>query len=161
LTADPNSPGMWRARIDRCIQEKKTHLINDWAENVDYRRGKPFSTVSDSDRVNVNIDWSLTKSKQAQLYSQTPPVYLTPKRPEFKMAVAKFQKNLNDTLTAAKMGTTVNETVIDAINAAGFGASISGFRSTTVMKEMPTHDPSTLPPELQAALAQGTYQIKW
>jgi hypothetical protein len=159
LTADPNAPGMWRARIDRCIQEKKTHLINDWAENVDYRRGKPFSTVSDSDRVNVNIDWSLTKSKQAQLYSQTPPVYLTPKRPEFKMAVAKFQKNLNDTLTAAKMGTTVNETVIDAINAAGFGASISGYRSTTVMKDMPTIDPATLPPELQSALAQGTYQI--
>lgn len=131
-----NSPAMWRARIARC-KKKRKELVEAWSENVDFRRGKPFHQESDVDRVNVNLDWSLTKGKHAQLYSQTPQVYLTPKREEFKAAVPIFGKFVNERLTTADVGGAVDEAVLDAINASGVGVAFVSYQSKTQQIMMP------------------------
>jgi hypothetical protein len=61
----------FRTRIDACKQYRRK-LIPNWTTNIDWRRGKPFSSQADSDQIAVNLDWTLTKSKQAQLFSQVP-----------------------------------------------------------------------------------------
>jgi len=149
---------MWKHRIARCKAERRL-LVNTWAYNVDYRRGKPFHQETDETRVNVNLDWSLTKSKHAQLFSQVPQVYLTAKQALFKPAVPSFGKELNDTLTRARLGATVDETVLDAINASGVGVALVGYRALTELKSVPTIDPASLPPEIQAQLATGAIQL--
>lgn len=142
-----NSAKMWKGRIERC-KKVRTDLVTAWSENVDYRRGKPFTDETDTDRVNVNLDWSLTKAKGAQLFSQVPQVYLTAKRKEFKSAIAVFAKMLNDTLTEADMGSAVNEAVNDAINASGVGVVLVGYKSTSEQKELPDIDPLTGTPKV-------------
>jgi hypothetical protein len=145
---------MLKARVEKTERIRKD-LIKSWAYNVDYRRGKPFGQDSDEERVNVNIDWSMTKAKHAQLFSQVPTVYLTPKQDQFKPAMSAFGKELNNTLTTSRIGVAMDEATIDAINASGFGAVIAGYDSMTEQKEIPSINPTEVPPQLQAALLQG------
>jgi hypothetical protein len=98
----------FRSRIG-AAKNKRRELLPEWQESVDYRRGKPFEMASDEDRVAVNFDWSQTKAKQAQLFSQVPEVMLTPKHQAFAPAVPVFATLLNDTLTRAKVGTAMDE----------------------------------------------------
>lgn len=144
-----NSPKMWRARRDKS-KKKRKELIRAWADNVDRRRGKPFAQDSDQNRVNVNLDWSLTKGKHAQLFSQTPQVYLTPKTEEIVQQIAPFAKKLNDTLTLADMGSAADEAVLDCINASGIGVAFCNYESTFVMKDMPAQDTTGMAPEMAA-----------
>jgi hypothetical protein len=157
--AQPGSATAWKSRIARCKQYRDHQLVPDWAENVDYRRGKPFSADSDENRVNVNLDWTLTKNKHAQLFSQVPEIYLTPRAKRSEPAVPIFQKELNAALTRAKMGTAVDEAVVDAINASGVGVVLVRYRATTEMGEVPVVDPATLPPDQQAAVLSGQLVI--
>lgn len=148
LDSDPNSAAMWQARISPCKRVRRD-LIDGWSENVDFRRGKPFAQESDEERVNVNLDWALTKSKHDQLYSQTPQVYLTAKQDKFNPAIPSFQKQLNDTLTTARVGTAMDEAVYDAINASGVGVVLVSYKSTNRMVDVePTMPPvpSIAPP---------------
>src|SRR5688572_12472821 len=62
-----------RQKIEACKQYRRK-LVQGWQANVDYRRGKPFASQTDEDRVAVNLDWSLTKQKQAALFSQVPAI---------------------------------------------------------------------------------------
>ena len=158
-TPNPLGAKAWRARVAQCKRIRDHELLPGWSDNVSYRRGKPFRAVADSDRVNVNLDWPLTKSKHAQLFSQMPQAYLTEKKEQFKAAVPAFGKQLNDTITTASTGAAVDECVVDAVNAAGFGAALVGYRSTTRMKTVPTTDPSTLPPEMQSAVLSGQFDL--
>jgi len=149
-----NSAAAWRRRIDRCKKDRK-ELITDWSYNVDYRRGKPFDQESDEDRVNVNLDWGLTKSKHAQLFSQVPQVYLTPKRKQSAPAVAVFAKKLNDMLTDGGLGPACDEAVVDTINAAGIGFALVDYQATVEKKLMPKIDISKLPPEQARQMLQS------
>src|SRR5215510_7688671 len=76
----------WRGRISESKAVRKDY-VPDWIENVDYRYGEPFEDDADEDRVAVNLDWSLTKHKQAQLFSQSPELVLHPKADAFRAAV--------------------------------------------------------------------------
>ena len=102
------------ARIDRCKRVRK-NLVKPWSDNVDYRRGTPFTEYDDEDRINVNIDWSMTKAKHAQLYSQTPQVYLSPKQKKYEQAVEVFSKQLKNTLDEANVGAAMDESILDAM----------------------------------------------
>lgn len=146
---NPRSAKRWQARIERC-KAKRTDLIDPWAENVDVRRGKVFAAESDQDRINVNLDWSLTKGKHASLFSQVPQVYLTAKQKMFEPAVPVFGKRLNDILTQAGMGSAVDEATFDTINASGIGVAHVSYRAITVKKKTLKVDPSQLAPDVQA-----------
>jgi hypothetical protein len=163
---NPKGPKAFKARIERC-KRARTELVDEWAKNVDFRRGKPFTQETDEDRINVNLDWSLTKGKHAQLYSQTPKVYLTAKEEKFKQAIVPFGKRLNDVLTQASVGCAMDESVLDAINASGIGAVIVSMRASTVKKMVPLGPqgepldlPDVSPEDLQLASDQGLLTLE-
>jgi hypothetical protein len=131
-------------------------MVRNWSDNILFRTGKPFTEDSNETRIAVNLDWPMVKAKAAQLYSQTPEVRLSPKHPQFAPAVPVFAKALNDTLKKAKVGVAVYESLIDCINASGFGAVAIGYERRTEQVEVPAIDLSTFPPEVaQMMLASG------
>lgn len=147
-TQDTRSP--WLSRIARC-KSRRQELIAEWQINVDYRRGAPFTSESNEDRINVNLDWSKTKAKHANLFSQVPEVRLSSENDELTAATAVFAKQLNKTLAKAKVGTAVDEAVLDCINASGISAVVVSYERRTEPKDIPTVDPLTA----QALLEQG------
>jgi hypothetical protein len=136
----------FKARISRC-QMLRRNLIQDWSLNVDYRRGKPFEDDSDNDRIQVTVDWSATKAKQAQLFSQVPEVRLTHKQDAYKASAPMFAKKLNDMLCLAKVGNAMDETLPDTINAAGFGTVLVSYEALTEDRDIPQ-----VPPQVAAQL---------
>src|SRR3990172_161562 len=65
----PETKKRWqqfKSRIETCKQYRRK-LVSSWSLNIDYRRGKPFASQMDEDRIAVNLDWSLTKTKHASL----------------------------------------------------------------------------------------------
>lgn len=147
--ADKKRNNEWLARISACKTYRKK-LIQNWTINVDYRRGKPFASQTDEDRVVVNLDWSLTKAKQASLFSQIPRVNVT--HPPQSVATGpwlySFEQRLNDTLVMAGIESAMDETIVDCINAAGVGAVLVAREAITVDKEVPAIDLSMYPPEV-------------
>src|SRR5678810_1403638 len=90
----------WRTRIE-AARRRRDQLVPEWQENVERRRGAPDETSqwAESQKVIVNQDWSLTKAKIAQLYSQTPEVRLTPRGERYQAALPIFARQVNDTIT--------------------------------------------------------------
>jgi hypothetical protein len=117
--------------------------VQTWQWNVDYRRGKPFSSDSDSDRINVNLDQPFTRSKHAQLFSQTPTIVLTTDTDQLKPLVGPFAKRVNNELGKAGLGAAVDESVIDCINASGIGAVLVAFEERTEEVDVPAVDQAT------------------
>lgn len=133
----------FRQKIEACKSYRKK-LIPNWIENIDRRRGKPFASQSDTDRVSVNLDWSLTKAKQAALFSQVPKVRVD-HHPDTVQAgpwVQAYERKLNDTLVQAGIETTMEECVPDCINAAGFGAAIVAHEAITEPVDINAQDPT-------------------
>lgn len=152
--------GQWRNRIERTKRERRD-LIRTWTDNVWFRRGKPFPTDSDQDRIYVNIDWSHTKTKHAALFSDVPQMRLTPKHQQFAQAVPVFARLLNDRLQQANIGAAIDESLLDTINASGIGACIVRFERRTQTVEIPTTDLSQVDPAMQMALLQsGAVQME-
>lgn len=131
---------LWRSRIQR-TRAYKTMVAPDWMENIDYRRGKQAASDSDKVRHPVTTDWSATKAKQAQLYSQTPEVRLKEVSPAYQQAVPVWAKKVNDAIDAAKVGVVLDENVPDCVNAAGIAACLIAFESRTQSKMMPSVPP--------------------
>lgn len=145
----------WRMRIDTCkIYRRK--LLQNWTTNIDYRRGKPFSSQTDEDRVTVNLDWSLVKSKQAMLFSQVPRVHIDhpPQTITAGPWLQSYEQRLNDTLITAGIETAMDECLPDVINAAGIGAILVSHEAITEDVEVPAIDISAMPPQLQAFIMQ-------
>jgi hypothetical protein len=154
-TLSPNDRNSrWRSRIWRC-HELRRKMIAAWTVNVDYRRGKQFDTDSDQDRIAIMTDWSNTKAKQAQLFSQVPEVRLTPKRPDYQGSVPVFMRKLNDTLSQARVGVAMDEVLPDCINAAGVGVVLVSYESRTAgQKQVPIP-----PPEVVARMQQMGQEV--
>lgn len=128
-------------------------MVALWTVSIDYRRGKPFASQTDEDRIAVNLDWSLTKAKQASLFSQVPQIRID-HAPQTQMAgpwVASYEQRINDTLIQAGIESAMNEVLPDCINAAGVGAVLVAREAITEDVEIPLGDPSSLiegqPPE--------------
>ena len=150
--------GAWRTRIE-AARRRRDDLIGAWQANVDRRRGSLAETTSTTDQVSINQDWALTKAKIAQLYSQTPEVRLEPKEDQFRPAVSPFGRELNYTVDTASVGTTMEEVLADVVNASGIGGVIVYYERRTEPREVPVIDPATLPPDIQAAVMAGAYEI--
>lgn len=141
---------MWlgeMARSEMFLRE----TIPDWARSIDYRRGKPFETDSDEDRIQVPIDWAMTKAKQAQLFSQVPEVRLTERDMAYMKSTAMFAKKINGVAGEARVGVAMDENLPDAINAAGIAGMLVSYEALTEMRDVPVLPPA----EHQAALDAG------
>jgi hypothetical protein len=122
-------------------KKKRDELIPNWQLNVNERRGKDFDAAVDENRSMVPMDWTLTKTKSAQLFSQIPQVRLVAKNSAFEAAVPVAAKIVNDLLTRANTGAVVSECVIDCVNAAGVGAAIVRYEALTEAVPLPAVDP--------------------
>lgn len=146
----------WLSRIEVCKGYKRK-IIPNWRTSIDYRRGKPFASQSDQDRISVNLDWSLTKTKQATLFSQVPKVRVD-HPPETVLAgpwLHTYQQRINDNLILAGIESSMDEVLPDVINAAGFGAVIVAHESITEDVEVPATDLSMYPQELVPGIIQS------
>lgn len=144
------------------IEASKTYrrkLSPGWQTNVDYRRGKPFASQSDEDRVAVPLDYTLTEMKISLLFSQVPALYVNhpPDTIGDQSAawVHKFQKRVNDVLVESGIETAMDECLPDCINAAGFGVIMVSYEAITEDVEVPSMDLSLFPPELQSQILQS------
>jgi hypothetical protein len=148
----------FRQRIDVCKMYRK-RLIRNWIVNIDYRRGKVFMSHSDDDVITVNLDWSLTKAKQAALFSQVPKVHINhpPESLQVGPALASYERKLNDTLVKGGIEAAMEEVLADCINASGFGLVLVAREAITRQKQIPQIDISVLPQQFQMeALQKGT-----
>lgn len=166
VTTDADAPkaggsAQWRARIDRCKKVKKTEFLAEWDTSIDYRVNRPFEKEDTStDRVAVPVDWSQTKQKQAQLFSQVPQVMLTPKHPALAAAVPVFAKVVNDELERSQVGVTMDECLPDVINHAGIAAAIVSYEARTELKVVPKFDTTMIPPEAAQMLMQDPNMVE-
>lgn len=148
-TAAEKRTQMWLGEVARTKAHRK-ELVPDWSISVDYRRGKPFSADSDNDRVQVPIDWAMTKAKQAQLFSAVPQLRLTHKSEAYKLSAPMFARKINDALGAARVGVAMDEVLPDCINAAGVGAVLVSYDVLTEPRDIPTVDQMTAAAYTQA-----------
>jgi len=157
VTEDP------RAKINKQLKESvstckqyKRKLIQSWSVNIDYRRGKPFASQSDEDRISVNLDWSLTKQKQALLFSQVPEIRVNhppqTTSAEFLPWIHNYEQRINDTAVQAGIETALEECLPDCINAAGIGIVLIARETITEDVEVPAIDLSTFMPEEAAQI---------
>lgn len=145
--------GRWKARIEESRTIRKRLADEVWKTNVQYRRGKPFADESEIDRVAVPADWSLTKAKEAGLFSQVPTVILKPAHPKYRDVTSISQRELNDLLQKhVKIEVAMEESLADVINASGMAVVKVGYLATFKDVEIPDQDISGFPPETQQAL---------
>jgi hypothetical protein len=157
MTDDPRIKQL-RSTAEAC-KRKKRNMVQDMDTNVDYRRGKPFAEDSDSDRIAVNVDFPLTKAKQATLFSQMPQAVLTAKHAQFAPAAPVFGKAVNDALEEGGTGAAMFECMSDLINMAGYAGVVIAYEALEDTVDMPLVDPALLPPEQQAAVMSGAVKI--
>lgn len=133
-------------------------LIKNWDTSVSYRKGMPFLTQSDEDRIAVNLDWSYTKMKQASLFSQVPAARVSHSpqtiAKEMDPWLHKYEQRINDLLQDGGIEATMDEVLPDCINAAGVGIAIVYHETITTQVEVPAQDLSIYPPQLQAMIMQ-------
>lgn len=143
-----------KSDIETCKTYRRK-LSSNWSTSIDYRRGKPFLSQVDSDSIAVNLDWSYSKTKIAELFSQLPQVRVShpPQSAAAGPWLAAYESLLNDNLRAGGIEAVMEEVLPDCINAAGIGVALACYESITVDKEVPTIDIKLLPPELQAEAA--------
>lgn len=136
----------------------RSKLIKNWDVSISYRKGKPYTTQSDEDRVAVNLDWSYTKMKQASLFSQVPAVRVNhpPQTTSKEIApwLHSYEQRINDMMAQGGIEAVMYEVLPDCINAAGIGSAIVAHEAITEMREVPKQDLSSLPPEVQAQVSQ-------
>ena len=141
-----------RMQAEACKTYRKK-LAKDWRISTDYRRGKPYATQADTDRISVPLDWIMTKQKQSALFSQVPSVRINHPPQSFAKDAASwvhtFEQRINDTLVKAGIETAMDECLPDCINAAGIGVVIVSREAITEPVEVPSIDVSAFPPEIQ------------
>lgn len=150
--ADTDPSKLLLKAAEKC-KTRRDDLKDDWVINVDYRRGAPFSSDSEDDRVYVNIDASMTRRKVTQLASQVPEARLSTEDDRVRPVLGQFAQRVNKEVRKAGTGDAMFEAACDAVNAAGFGWALVGYEARTVPKDVPAMDPMSLSPEQQEALA--------
>ncbi len=139
----------FKSRIEACKSYRKK-LVSTWTSNIDMRRGKPFASQTDDDRINVPVDWSLTKTKQASLFSQVPKARIVHSPATLDQPwILNLETKCNDTLVLGGIESAMDEVLPDVINAAGIGGVLVSYEAIMQDREVPSIDPATIPPEFQ------------
>lgn len=146
-------------------QRNRRQLYNEWKRNVELRIGKIASQftggvgVEDEVQTEINPDWSLTKTKTANLYSQVPTVQLTHENKRYDAAISPFARSINYEIgeKRSNIGAAMEEVLNDAVNAAGVGGIFISYVARFEEKKVPAIDQQTmqalrLPPEVLSQL---------
>lgn len=155
----------FRMEISAAKTNRRT-FSQEWKTNVDLRLGRSGAVyagglpTSDEDmgtRAEINPDWSLTKTKTANLYSQTPSVQLSHENEAYAPALAPFAKALNYELgdKRANIGVPMEEVLNDVVNASGVGGILVGYMARYETVQMPSVDMAHLPPDQQQLMMQS------
>lgn len=168
------------------IVDSKKHrrkISPHWKTSILIRLGNPGILTSGSgiyepsgneDRQSlINPDWSLTKTKTANLYSQVPQVQCTHENTQYAAAIPPFAKALNYELgeKRANVGPPMEEVLNDVVNAAGVGAVMVGYAARFETKQVPVEEmipgqmgpmqTRTMPPDAIQQLAKaGVLHLK-
>lgn len=124
----------FKQRIEASKRNRR-QFYSEWKRNVELRIGRIASQftggvrVEDEVQTEINPDWSLTKTKTANLFSQVPTVRGSHENKQYKAAVAPFMKELNYQIgeKRANVGVCMEEVLNDVVNAAGIGAVVVGY----------------------------------
>jgi hypothetical protein len=140
-------------------KKKRTEHVNNWRKLIDKRRGKDYATATDEGRSRVPIDWSMTNAKAAQLYSQMPQIRLSPTHAQYDNAVPVFGKLVNRLMRTVNLSATVEECVVDCINASGIGACLVRYEALTRPRMVDKMKSWMLPMEQQLRVLMGQEKI--
>jgi hypothetical protein len=158
----------FKSRIDASKQDIKDRAP-EWKRNVELRIGHVASAYTaglsigivegDDIQSEINPDWSLTKTKTANLFSQVPTVRLTHENTAYRAALPGIAKQLNYEISSkrANIGAPMEETLNDMVNAAGIGGIFVGYAARYNEKLVPALDEqflSMIPPEALAQLQE-------
>lgn len=126
--------------------KKNRHdFTRTWKGNIERRLGtaiKQYTAgvdVEDDLQSEINPDWSLTKVKVANLFSQVPTIQGTHEVTTYAPAVPPFLKALNYELgeKRAYVGTAMEESLADVVNASGICGVEVGYMARFEQVEMP------------------------
>lgn len=171
--ADARNAGIVTYLKERLESSKdgRKQYFSEWRGNVQRRIGRTamaFTTgvrADDENQAELNPDWSLTKTKTANLFSQVPTVQLTHVQKNYGPAVSPFAKSINYEIgdKRAHIGTAMNEVLNDVVNASGIGGVEVGYAARFETKSVPQEDSiagpqgplptKDLPPEVLQQLA--------
>lgn len=137
----------FQSRVEAAKRNAKTYH-SAWKTNVQLRLGKQgirFTQGIQTDneiQSEINPDWSLTKTKTANLFSQVPPIIGAHENVTYAAAVGPFVKALNFEFSEkrANVGAAMEECLNDAVNAAGIAAIDVGYAARFSPKEVPIAD---------------------
>lgn len=138
----------FKSRIETAKRNKK-NFSEEWKGNVERRLGHPIglsnasAALDDGDlQSTINPDWSLTKTKTANLYSQVPAVQATHENSQFAPAIPPFAKSLNYELGEKRshVGVAMEEVLNDVVNAAGVGAVLVGYAARFETVDLPIEE---------------------
>lgn len=148
----------FKDEISRSRKVRNEHVSN-WRKLVDKRRGKDYQTASDNGRSRVPIDWSMTNAKSGQLFSQMPQIRLSPTHQQYEAAVPIFAKLVNRLLRTINLSATVEEVVVDCINASGIGAALVRYEALSRPRMVDKVKSWMLPLEQQVRVMLGVEKI--
>jgi len=134
-------------------KRNRRQFYNEWKRSVELRLGKIASqytggvNVEDEVQTEVNPDWSLTKTKVANLFSQVPMVSMTHQNSQFAQAIPPFMKSVNYEISENRcdLAVPMEEVLNDVTNASGVGGIYVSYDAIFEDVEMPAIDVSRLP----------------
>lgn len=151
----------------RKSKDRRKEFLARWRANVQARMGQLDSrgpgglmtsggvytgTIDDNSDLQstINPDWSLTKMKTANLFSQVPTVQGTHENTMFAPAVPPFMKALNYELSEKRTNIAVamEEVLADVVNASGIAAVYVDYQARFRKKRVPMQDPATMQPPI-------------
>jgi hypothetical protein len=143
-------------------KKNRRAYTSEWKDNVNLRLGTSGVSIytgglrvaGAEGRTEINPDWSLTKTKTANLYSQVPSVQVTHENKQYAAAVPPFAKALNYELSEKRsnVGVAMEEVLNDVVNAAGVGAILVSYLARFEPVPLPAADPMLpAPPTLGGA----------
>lgn len=142
----------WQVNVEQRLGIVSTM---DGTPGVDTGAGAGMGTDLQAE---LNPDWSLTKTKTANLYSQVPTVQGTHENNQYAAAVPPFMKSVNYEIgmKRANAGVAMKECLNDAVNASGIAGMMVGYAARFRDKQVPKGDYKLIPADqLQQLIAAG------
>lgn len=165
-TGQPDNTAIAKYLKTRVASSKmlRRQYHGEWKTNIELRMGRTGSVyytggqaLDDSVQTPLNPDWSLTKAKTANLFSQVPRVLGTHESTQYAAAVGPFIKQLNYEIgdKRANLGVMMEEVLNDVVNASGVGFVKIGYTARFDTVQVPGIDTAHIPqaqlPQLQQA----------
>lgn len=132
-------------------QRRRADFLNTWKRNVQDRLGIASTAAStglfNETQSEINPDWSLTKTKTANLYSQVPRVQGEHLMKKYAPAIFPFMKQLNYEISDRRghVAVAMEESLNDTVNASGIAGVLVEYAARFDQVEIPAQDIITLP----------------